>query len=82
MNGFPEENGAVQRDGFVPAELFKPKGSGPFPFVVLMHGCAGMDSVEARWVETYSEFVGREGVCAIALDSFTTRKVKDVCGPT
>ena len=41
-----------------------------------------MDSVGARWVETYSEFVGREGVGAIALDSFTTRKVKDVCGPT
>lgn len=30
MNGFPEENGVVQRDGFLPAELFKPKGSGPF----------------------------------------------------
>jgi hypothetical protein len=31
-----------------------------------------MDSVGARWVETYSVFVGREGVGAIALDSFTT----------
>ena len=40
------------------------------------------DPVGARWVETYSEFVGREGVGAIALDSFTNRKVKDVCGPT
>ena len=38
MNGFPEENGVVQRDGFLPAEVFKPKGSGPFRFVVLMHG--------------------------------------------
>ncbi len=46
MNGFPEENGVVQRDGFLPAELFKPNGSGPFPFVVLMHGCGGMDASE------------------------------------
>jgi dienelactone hydrolase len=80
MNGFPEENGVVQRDGFLPAEVFKPKGSRPFGFVVLMHGCGGMDSVATRWVETYSEFLGQEGVGAIALDSFTTRKVKDVCG--
>jgi hypothetical protein len=80
MNGFPEENRVVQRDGFLPAEVFKPRGSGPFPFVVLMHGCGGMDSVAAKWVETYSGFLGQEGIGAIALDSFTTRKVKDVCG--
>ncbi len=36
MNGFPEENGVVQRDGFLPAEVVKPKGPGPFRFVVLM----------------------------------------------
>jgi dipeptidyl aminopeptidase/acylaminoacyl peptidase len=82
MNGFPEENGVVQRDGFLAAEVFKPKGSGPFPFVVLMHGCGGMDSVATRWVETYSQFLGHEGVGSIVLDSFTSRKVGDVCGKT
>jgi dienelactone hydrolase len=80
MNGFPEENGVVQRDGFLAAEVFKPKGFGPFRFVVLMHGCGGMDSVATQWVKTYSQFLGHEGVGSIAVDSFTSRKVRDVCG--
>ncbi len=80
MNGFPEENGLIQREGILPAEVFKPKGNGPFPFVVLMHGCGGMDKVATQWVETYADFLNDAGVGAIAVDSFTNRRVKEVCG--
>src|SRR4051794_13599248 len=42
-NGAPEEGGRIQRDGFLEAELMRPKGSsGVVPFVILMHGCSGL----------------------------------------
>ena len=81
MNGAPEENGVVRREGYLAAEVFKPKGAGPFPFVILMHGCGGMDKVATQWAETYTDFLNDAGVGTVVLDSFATRNVKSNCGP-
>jgi dienelactone hydrolase len=81
MNGAPEEGSTVKREGFLKAEIFKPKGRNTFPFVVLMHGCGGMDQNARKWVAEYAAFLNHAGFGALALDSFTTRHVKESCGP-
>lgn len=63
-------NGRAER---IPATLSKPDGAGPFPAVVIMHDCSGLNpgssGAPARWA---SELVGR-GYVVITPDSFTTR---------
>jgi hypothetical protein len=45
MNGAPEENGKFQKDGELRVEIFLPKDvTTPAPFMILMHGCAGLDN--------------------------------------
>lgn len=82
MNGTPEEGGVVQKHGSLKAELFRPKGSGPFPFVILLHGCAGYEKVARTWAAEYAKALNNIGFGALALDSFSTRKVKESCGPS
>jgi dienelactone hydrolase len=57
----------------IPATLFKPDGSGPFPAVVMMHDCSGLgprsSGAPGRWAK---ELVGR-GYAVILPDSFSTR---------
>jgi hypothetical protein len=33
----------------LPATLYRPEGSGPFPAVVLVHGCVGIESYSVDW---------------------------------
>src|SRR5262249_39415573 len=48
---------------------------------ILMHGCGGMDQNARKWVIEYADFLNRAGYGVLALDSFTTRHVKESCGP-
>jgi dienelactone hydrolase len=45
---------------YIPANLYKPDGPGPFPAIVVMHDCSGLgpasSGAPARWVE---ELAGR-----------------------
>src|SRR5262245_13793921 len=50
QDGAPEEGGRIAEHGALHGELFKPDGPGPFPFVILMHGCGGMDSTARNWI--------------------------------
>jgi dienelactone hydrolase len=60
--------------------IFKPGGAGPFPAVVMMHGCAGVYSYSdpARGINSlYREWGDRliaDGYAALLVDSFTPRK--------
>jgi len=56
-------------------ELTLPAGSGPFPAVVLMHGCGGLGNAEAGWVEPLT----RAGYATFVLDSLTGRGLNEVC---
>jgi dienelactone hydrolase len=57
----------------IPAQIYKPEGSGPFPAVVFMHACGGPGSSAGgdpgRWAK---ELVAR-GYVVLVPDSFTTR---------
>jgi len=58
------------------AKLKVPSGSGPFPAVVLMHGCSGWHGSNINdWADWYVE----RGWVALALDSFGTRGISQIC---
>lgn len=55
------------------AELFKPAGAGPFPAVVLMHGCSGWQPAAHYALETHAAFLEKHGFAVLDLDSFGPR---------
>lgn len=79
LNGTPQEGFKVQRDGSLRGSLCKAR-EGRGPFVVLMHGCGGMDANARRWAQEYVTYFNGKGYGAFILDSFTSRNVHDSCG--
>jgi dienelactone hydrolase len=63
----------------LPAALSLPAGTGPFPAVILLHGCGGMGNgaQTAQWRE---RLVGW-GYAALAVDSLAPRGIASVCAP-
>jgi len=55
----------------------RPSGPGPFPAVVLLHGCAGVSASNHQWARWFAE----HGYGAILVDSWTPRGTTDGCGP-
>jgi dienelactone hydrolase len=56
--------------------LKKPDGAGPFPAVVLLHGCEGiLPDRDYRWAERLSGW----GYVTLEVDSFRPRGVSSVC---
>ncbi len=49
--------------------VYRPDGAGPFPAVVLLHGCLGVRSKDARWAEALRD----QGYVALVVDSMTGR---------
>jgi dienelactone hydrolase len=56
--------------------LYKPKGDGQFPAVVVLHGCAGIDYHFRAWAEQLKKW----GYVVLIVDSFSPRGVDRVCG--
>lgn len=59
--------------------LSRPKGDGPFPAIVILHGCGGLgprlkDDVSGRLVS--------QGYVVLVVDSFATRQMKSTCATT
>jgi dienelactone hydrolase len=63
-NGIPQD---------LPAELYKPEGTGPFPAIVIMHDCSGLgprsSGAPARW----AQLLATQGYVVILPDSFSPR---------
>jgi len=60
------------------AELYTPRGAGPFPTVILMHGCGGIGANVKAW----AIWLQHEGYAAFMLDSFGGRGLKSLCANT
>jgi len=60
----------------IDGDLAKPDGAGPFPAVIVLHGCAGMH--EATKQKLVDQFVGW-GYVILLVDSHTTRRIDQVC---
>lgn len=63
--------------------LYRPTGDGPFPAMVLMHGCAGMwrqDGQEPTAAyDFWAEHWRNRGYAALLVDSFGSRGEKEIC---
>jgi dienelactone hydrolase len=57
-------------------ELLTPGGAGPFPAVVVLHSCDGINENTRRWAD---RLVGW-GYAALIVDSFRPRGLSSVCG--
>jgi dienelactone hydrolase len=79
--GMAEEGNARAAQGSLPVTIYRPAGSGPFPFVVLLHGCGGLkhEAMWSRWVEPWAELFGEHGIGTAVVDSFGPRGVDQVC---
>ena len=58
------------------AKLTKPTGDGPFPAVVLLHGCGGMQNA---FDHGWGERLARWGYVSLQVDSFAPRRISGVC---
>jgi dienelactone hydrolase len=56
--------------------VYRPKGEGPFPAIVLAHPCNGVSGHTQGWGQLLSSW----GYVVLAPDSFTPRGEKSVCG--
>jgi dienelactone hydrolase len=80
-NGTPEERGRVEKDGKLWAEIMVPANiTGPIPFMLILHGCTGLDFVSNEWAHKVAKELNAEGIGALILDSFTTRFMAKTCG--
>jgi dienelactone hydrolase len=68
--------GAHEGQDPLPAYLARPSGTGPFPAVVVLHGCGGFNNVAMTWADR----MARWGYVAIAIDSLTPRDRTTACG--
>jgi dienelactone hydrolase len=59
----------------VEGTLFRPSGPGPFPAVVQLHGCGGLEAQSYRWGRWFAD----HGYEALVVDSFGPRHVKGDC---
>lgn len=54
----------------------KPEGEGPFPALVLLHGCAGINDTHRWWAGK----LNAEGYVTLIVDSLGPRRKTNVCG--
>ena len=55
--------------------IHSPTGAGPWPAIVVMHGCGGVSTRTSTWGRRLADW----GYLALVLDSFSGRGVKAVC---
>lgn len=67
--------GAATPPGRVDALLTVPPGEGPFPAVVMLHGCAGLYETHEEWAELFA----RWGYASLRIDSFGSRGIEEIC---
>jgi dienelactone hydrolase len=56
-------------------ELYFPEGKGPFPAVILAHGCGGVGNADAGWAPVLRQW----GYATFVVDSFRGRNLREVC---
>ena len=69
-------SGGLIRGDRIQGDLAKPDGAGPFPAVIVLHGCAGMHDTTKQ--ELVDELVAW-GYVILLVDSYATRGIDHVC---
>ena len=73
LETYPGASG--QEPGEVTGLLTLPQGSGPFPVVVMLHGCAGLYETHAEWAAQVASW----GYASLRVDSFSSRGIDEIC---
>src|SRR5579864_7260913 len=63
--------------GPIPALFKVPAGKGPFPIVIVLHGCGGRGPSQITWARRLNGW----GYAVLIPDSMTPRGIKRVCEP-
>jgi dienelactone hydrolase len=68
----------------IEGELSFPRGPGPFPGIIFMHGCGGLRPAVRTSLRNHARYMAGAGFATLILDSFSARKLNDgkVCDPT
>jgi len=64
------------------AVLFRPSGTGPFPAVIGLHGCGGLDGgagTLSRHYEDWAEHLVADGIVVLLPDSYVSRGLGGQC---
>src|SRR3954454_19151420 len=68
--------------GALHAQLFRPEGAGPFPTVIALHGCGGLngqsDQVQPRYRD-WAEQLLKAGYAVLLPDSYGSRELGPQC---
>ena len=79
---FPALNDFNGRPVMLDALMFRPSGAGPFPAIVLLHGCSGFLSAGGYVTASYrswAERLAERGYVALLPDSFNPRGHRSIC---
>ena len=58
--------------------LNKPQGQGPFPAVVILHGCSGIEGMK-KYLHIWAQRLASWGYVSLMVDSFGPRGESDIC---
>lgn len=72
---FPNATPSAAR--VVPGWLTRPAGPGPFPAVILLHGCHGVSASTHEWARWLRDL----GYVALIVDSWAARGMREGCSP-
>jgi dienelactone hydrolase len=78
LSALHQPGAAVQLSGY----LYRPDGPGPFPAVVMLHGCSGLMTRSGKIrsnARFWAEHLRDHGYVALLVDSFTSRGIDEVC---
>ena len=70
------ENQYIHGEKAISASLYTPEGDGPFPAIVLLHGCSGVLEKHRVWAKDLVEW----GYLVLIPDSFSSRGITRLCG--
>ncbi|MBA4264586.1 MAG: hypothetical protein C0453_05850 [Comamonadaceae bacterium] len=71
---FPASRSHTAEQVMLRADLSRPEGEGPFPAVVLMHGCGGWQPAVRFTMNAYAEYLTQRGFVVLSVDSFGPRR--------
>ena len=70
---FEASNAFISDSVTLRADISKPDGNGPFPAIVLMHGCGGWQPPVRYTMNAYADYFVKHGFVVLDLDSFGPR---------
>src|SRR3954454_9672548 len=78
----PQQVEIPSSSGTLHAQLFKPDGAGPFPTVIALHGCGGLngqsDQIQPRYRD-WAELLLKAGNAVLLPDSYGSRELGPQC---